>query len=143
MVDPLRQDIKKLMSEVPQILIENEEMLEILDGRVDNVIKKHKDENMVVASINSDEYPVNAGEVILSAREDMEDDGEIDNEDQITREMAQQLLYQFKLNYDEQTVKDLEQARKSEKTSKKVSRRLQEYDEAKELIEKLKERFNI
>lgn len=143
MVDPLRQDIKKLMSEVPQILIENEEMLEILDGRVDNVIKKHKDENMVVASINSDEYPVNAGEVILSAREDMEDDGEIDNEDQITREMAQQLLYQFKLNYDEQTVKDLEQARKSEKTSKKVSRRLQEYDEAKDLIEKLKEKFNI
>jgi len=143
MVDPLRQDIKKLMSEVPQILIENEEMLEILDGRVDNVIKKHKDENMVVASISSDEYPVNAGEVILSAREDMEDDGEIDNEDQITREMAQQLLYQFKLNYDEQTVKDLEQARKSEKTSKKVSRRLQEYDEAKELIEKLKEKFNI
>lgn len=143
MVDPLRQDIKKLMSEVPQILIENEEMLEILDGRVDNVIKKHKDENMVVASISSDEYPVNAGEVILSVREDMEDDGEIDNEDQITREMAQQLLYQFKLNYDEQTVKDLEQTRKSEKTSKKVSRRLQEYDEAKELIEKLKERFNI
>lgn len=142
MVDPLRQDIKKLMSQVPQILIENEEMIEILDRRVDNVIKKHLDENYAVASISSDEYPVNAGKVILSAREDMEDDGEIDDESQITKEMAKQLIYQFGLNYDEQTVKDLEQARSS-KLSNKTSRRLKEYDEAKELIAKLKERFNI
>lgn len=146
MVDPLRQDITKLMNEIPEFVVEYNEMKQILDGYVDQVIENHKHENMTIARMSSDE-PVNSGEVIiehtspaLTPREDMEEDGDIDDESQITKKMAQQIIKSFNENYDEQTVKNLEQARNT-KHSKKTTRELKKYDEQKSLVERLKQRY--
>lgn len=139
-MDPLRNDIKRLMREVPEILIENDDMTDLLDGRVDKVIENHKSENLTIASISDDE-PIDAGRVILSPREDMADDGEIDNQE-ITKVLAQAMIYQFNINYDVQTVKNLEQTRNSKQT-KKTSRRLQEYDKQREQVTYLKKKYDL
>lgn len=47
MVDPLRQNINRFLDEIKHPLLEREDLLSLLDGRVDEVVKKHNDEDKV------------------------------------------------------------------------------------------------
>jgi len=46
MVDVLRGNIKKLLDEIQFPILEREDILNLLDGYVDRVIKSHKDEDL-------------------------------------------------------------------------------------------------
>ena len=76
------------------------------------------------------------------AREDMAEDGRIDDKIQISRLMAIQLVTSFNQNYDERSVSYIEDLRRRSKSN--FARRIvDEYDEYRELVYELKARYNL
>jgi len=72
-------------------------------------------------------------------RDDMAQDGKIDNFDTITKEQAQRIIQSFDQNYDTQMVANIEQTRKTAPNHKQV----QKYDKAKELVAELKVKYEL
>lgn len=72
-------------------------------------------------------------------RIDMAEDGKIDNVKTISKEQAKQIIQSFHENYDEQSTANIEQTRKSDPNNKQVVK----YDKAKQLVDRLKEVYNL
>jgi len=70
-------------------------------------------------------------------RIDMESDGKVDNQP-ISKEMAKQIIASFEQNYDEQSVKNIEQHRERVGYSHPD---VIKYDNAKKQVDDLRERF--
>ena len=126
-MDPLRQDIKKLLDSCNSIILEKDDIIEILDGRVDKIIAKHRGEDEVFSQA-------------ISPREDMKDDGIIDTQ-QYSKEMAEQIITAFNQNYDEQAWRNIIDLRS--KKSKKAKREVREFEEALAIAVQLRRQFNL
>lgn len=48
MVDPLRQNLKRILDECPAVILENPDIEDLLDGRVDKIIEKEQHEDEVI-----------------------------------------------------------------------------------------------
>jgi esterase/lipase len=77
-----------------------------------------------------------------SPREDMEEDGRLDDTAHITRIMARQLITAYQETYDKEAVAIIEQLRKRSKSTF-AKRQCQKFDEYTELVEELSEKFDI
>lgn len=132
-MDPLRGNIKRIMQLVDHLVLERDDIIEILDGRIDGVILKHKEESNISEFV-SVQTPV-------TARLDMEDNGKIDTMQNYTRAMAVQMHNAFKQNYDMQSILNVEQLRT--KTSKKAKSEVRDYDESVIMIQKLVTQFGL
>jgi len=155
-MDPLRQDVKRLMVECPAIILEHAELVELLDGYVDRVIEKHKAQDETFSRVIAEEEakepivsiePVQVLEPVLitdqkpvDAKQDMADNGVIDTQ-QYTLVMAQQIISAFENGYDEDVLKDIETLRT--KKSKKARREVREYDETLAIVNQLKRQHNL
>lgn len=126
-MDPLRGEVKKLLEQVKSPILEREDIIDILDGRLEKVIDKHTREDLVYEQV-----------IDQVETSDMIDNIDFEN---ITIEQAKQIIYSFGLNYDEQAVKNIEDLRK--KTSKKSKKIVKEYDDALAYVNKLKEQFDL
>jgi len=133
-MDPLRQDIKRLMDSCNSIILEKDDLVEILDGRVDGVIAKHRGEDEVFSQVIVTDKPS------VKPKEDMADNGVIDTQ-QYTLVMAEQIIRSFKNEYDEQAIQNVEDMRK--KKSKKARRIVTDYDETLAIVNQLKKQFNL
>lgn len=78
----------------------------------------------------------------VQAREDMEEDGKIDDRVQISRLMAVQLVNSFNQNYDKRSVSFIEDLRKRS-TSNFARNIVAEYDEYRQLVIDLKIRYEL
>jgi len=133
-MDPLRQDIKRLMDSCNSIILEKDDLVEILDGRVDGVIAKHRGEDEVFSQVIVTDKPS------VKPKEDMADNGVIDTQ-QYTLVMAEQIIRSFENEYDEQAIQNVEDMRK--KKSKKARRIVTDYDETLAIVNQLKKQFNL
>lgn len=75
-------------------------------------------------------------------REDMREDGDIDDEEQISYLMARQIVISFNQNYDKVARKNIEDLRKK-KHDKKSQSFVKEYDELKAFVDRLKKKHKL
>jgi len=151
-MDILRSNVKKLLNAIPNPVLERVDIDELLDGRIDELIEKHRNEDRVFTETleNAELEPIDdiiadinvpiTDKPSVNAKEDMADNGVIDTQ-QYTIEMAQQIITAFEQNYDEQTVRNIEDLRR--KKSKKARREVREFDEALAIVLQLKTQHNI
>ncbi|NIT99598.1 MAG: hypothetical protein GWN01_01230, partial [Nitrosopumilaceae archaeon] len=138
-VDPLRGNFRRLLEAVKEPVLESEDIKNMLDGYVDRVIEKHqKEDKRVEAAKREAEIEKKHGD---TPRADMAKDGKIDDTTHYTKEIAEARIRAFEINYDEDTVKNIEDLR--DKKSKKARKQVEEYDKEKATVEELKERFNL
>jgi len=133
-MDPLRNDVRKLVDSCNSIILERDDIIKILNGRVDEVITRHRNEDDTFSRVVADEKR------LATARLDMADDGVIDNQ-QYTKEFATQIITAFNQEYHKKAVKNIEDLRK--KKSKASKEMVKDYDDSLALVNELKKQFNL